>query len=79
VSNRRARRRRIRARHRREKMKERSRELAKGGEWSVLFFGLIGSLAAVMVAFLADRIAYAVVFLLLALFVGAMLWKRETA
>jgi membrane protein YqaA with SNARE-associated domain len=79
VSNRRSRRKRIRARQRREKMKGFSREFAKGGEWSILFLGLIGSLSGVVVTFLAGRTEYAVVLLLVALFVGAALWKREAA
>jgi hypothetical protein len=69
----------LRARHRREKMKEFSREFAKGGVWCPLFLTLLGCLSGVVVTFLAGRIAYAVVLLLVALFVGAALWTREAA
>jgi uncharacterized membrane protein HdeD (DUF308 family) len=58
-------------------MREVSREVAKGGEWSVLFLGLMGCLAGAMVMFLAGDTAYVVLLLLLGLFVGVALWKRE--
>jgi uncharacterized membrane protein HdeD (DUF308 family) len=77
VSTRRSKRKRSRTKHRREKMREFSREVAKGGEWSVLFLGLMGCLAGAMVMFLAGDTAYAVLLLLLGLFVGVALWKRE--
>jgi hypothetical protein len=77
VSTRRSKRRRSRARHRREKMRGFSRELVKGGEWSVLFLGLMGCLAGVLVTFLTGDLAYTGVFLLVGLFLGAALWKRE--
>lgn len=83
AGSRRSRRKRSQASHRREKMKEflkeSSRELAKGSEWSMLFLGLIGCLAGVLVTFLAGHHAYAVLLLLLASFLGAALWKREAA
>ena len=79
MSTRRSKRKRSRAKHRREKMREFSREFAKGGEYSVLFLGLLGCLAGTLVTFFADDTAYAVLLLLLGLFVGAALWKREAA
>ena len=60
-------------------MKEFSHEFAKGGEWSVPFLGLMGCLAGALVMFFAGDTAYAVLLLLLGLFVGAALWKREAA
>jgi len=57
-------------------MREVSREFAKGGEWSVLFLGLMGCLAGAMVILAGDT-AYVVLLLLLGLFVGVALWKRE--
>jgi len=77
VSTRRSKGKRSRTKHRREKMREVSREFAKGGEWSVLFLGLMGCLAGAMVMFLAGDTAYVVLLLLLGLFVGVALWKRE--
>lgn len=77
MSTRRSKRKRSRTKHRREKMREVSREFAKGGEWSVLFLGLMGCLAGAMVMFLAGDTAYVVLLLLLGLFVGVALWKRE--
>ncbi len=83
VGSRQSRRKRSRAKHRREKtkkfLKESSRELAKGSEWSMLLLGLIGCLAGTLVTFLAGHTAYAVLLLLLASFMGAALWKREAA
>jgi hypothetical protein len=79
VSTRRSKRKRSRTKHRREKMREFSREFAKGGEWSVPFLGLMGCLAGALVMFFAGDTAYAVLWLLLGLFVGAALWKREAA
>jgi Flp pilus assembly protein TadB len=79
VSTRRSKRKRSRAKHRREKMRQFSRALAKGGEYSVLVLGLLGCLAGTLVTFFADDTAYAVLLLLLGLFVGAALWKREAA
>jgi hypothetical protein len=77
VSTRRSKRRRSRARHRREKKRAFSHELVKGGEWSVLFLGIMGCLAGVLVTFLAGELVYAGVLLLVGLFLGAALWKRE--
>jgi di/tricarboxylate transporter len=79
VSTRRFKRKRSRAKHRREKMRQFSREFAKGGEYSVLVLGLLGCLAGTLVTFFADDTAYAILLLLLGLFVGAALWKREAA
>jgi len=45
----------------------------------VPFLGLIGCLAGALVMFLAGDTAYAVSLLLLGLFMGAALWKREAA
>ena len=61
------------------KMREFSREFAKGGAWSVPFLGLTGCLAGALVMFVAGDTAYAVLLLLLGLCVGATLWKREAA
>jgi hypothetical protein len=60
-------------------MREFSRELVRGGEWSVLFLVLLGCLAGALVTFLTGRTVYSVLLLLLALLVGAALWKREAA
>ena len=60
-------------------MRQFSREFAKGGEYSVLVLGLLGCLAGTLVTFFADDTADAVLLLLLGLFVGAALWKREAA
>ena len=79
MSTRRPKRKRSRAKYRREKMRQFSRALAKGGEYSVLVLGLLGCLAGTLVTFFADDTAYAVLLLLLGLFVGAALWKREAA
>jgi uncharacterized membrane protein HdeD (DUF308 family) len=59
-------------------MRECSHEFAKGGEWSVPFLGLMGCLAGALVMFAGDT-AYVVLLLLLGLFMGAALWKREAA
>jgi hypothetical protein len=79
VSTRRSKRKRSRTKRRREKMREFSREFAKRGEWRVPFLGLMGCLAGALVMFVAGDTAYAVLLLLLGLFVGAALWKREAA
>ena len=79
MSTRRSKRKRSRTKHRREKMRQFSREFAKGGEYSVLVLGLLGCLAGTLVTFFADDTAYAILLLLLGLFVGAALWKREAA
>ena len=50
-----------------------SHELVKGGEWSVLFLGIMGCLAGVLVTFLAGELVYAGVLLLVGLFLGATL------
>jgi hypothetical protein len=68
-----------RVKHRREKMRQFSRGFTKGGEYSVLVFGLLGCLAGTLVTFFADDTAYAGMLVLLGLFVGAALWKREAA
>ena len=77
MSTRRSRRKRSRARHVRERMKEFLRALAKGGEWSVLFLGLVGCLAGALITFVSGDNTYAVLLLLLGLVMGAALWKRE--
>jgi uncharacterized membrane protein HdeD (DUF308 family) len=77
VSTRRSRRKRSRARHVRERMKEFLRALAKGGEWSVLFLGLVGCLAGALITFVSGDTTYAVLLLLLGLIMGAALWKQE--
>ena len=62
------------------RVREFSREFAKGGAWSVPFLGLTGCLAgALVMLFVAGDTAYAVLLLLLGLCVGAALWKREAA
>ena len=43
------------------------------------FLGLMGCLAGALVMFFASDTAYAVLLLLLGLFVGAAFWKREAA
>lgn len=53
------------------------RALAKGGERSVLFLGLVGCLAGALITFFTGDTAYAVLLLLLGLVMGAALWKRE--
>lgn len=65
------------ARRVRERMKEFLRALAKGGERSVLFLGLVGCLAGALITFFTGDTAYAVLLLLLGLVMGAALWKRE--
>ena len=60
-------------------MRKFSREFAKGGESSLPFLGLMGCLAGALVMFLVGDTAYAVLLLLLGVFVGAALWKREAA
>lgn len=77
MSTRRSRRKRSRARHVRERMKEFLRALAKGGEWSVLFLGLVGCLAGALITFVSGDTTYAVLLLLLGLIMGAALWKQE--
>ena len=77
MSTRRSRRKRNRATHVRERMKEFLRALAKGGERSVLFLGLVGCLAGALITFFTGDTAYAVLLLLLGLVMGAALWKRE--
>ena len=77
MSTRRSRRKRSRARHVRERMKEFLRALVKGGEWSVLFLGLVGCLAGALITFVSGDTTYAVLLLLLGLVVGAALRKRE--
>jgi membrane protein YqaA with SNARE-associated domain len=79
VGSRQSRRRRGQARRNQEKMKEFAHSLARGAEWSVLVLGLMVSLVGVLVTVLAGEDLYAVLFLLFSLFVGAALWKRETA
>ena len=61
----------------RERMMEFLRALAKGGEWSVLFLGLVGCLAGALITFVSGDTTYAVLLLLLGLVMGAALWKRE--
>jgi len=58
-------------------MKEFLRALVKGGEWSVLFLGLVGCLAGALITFVSGDTTYAVLLLLLGLVMGAALWKRE--
>ena len=77
MSTRRSRRKRNQARRVRERMKEFLRALAKGGEWSVLFLGLVGCLAGALITFVSGDTTYAVLLLLLGLVMGAALWKRE--
>ena len=77
MSTRRSRRKRNQARRVRERMKEFLRTLAKGGERSVLFLGLVGCLAGALITFFTGDTAYAVLLLLLGLVMGAALWKRE--
>ena len=76
MSTRRSRRKRSRARHVRERMKEFLCALVKGGEWSVLFLGLVGCLAGALITFVSGDTTYAVLLLLLGLVMGAALWKR---
>ena len=59
-------------------MRKFSREFAKGGESSLPFLGLMGCLAGALVMCAGDT-AYVVLLLLLGLFMGAALWKREAA
>ena len=70
MSTRRSRRKRSRARHGRERMKEFLRALVKGGEWSVLFLGLVGCLAGALITFVSGDTTYAVLLLLLGLVIG---------
>ena len=77
MSTRRSRRKRNQARRVRERMKEFLRALAKGGERSVLFLGLVGCLAGALITFVSGDTTYAVLLLLLGLVMGAALWKRE--
>jgi hypothetical protein len=60
-------------------MREFSRKFAKRGERSVPFLGLMGCLTGALVMFFAGDTAYTVLLLLLGLFVGAAIWKREVA
>jgi uncharacterized membrane protein YccC len=58
-------------------MKEFLRTLAKGGERSVLFLGLVGCLAGALITFFTGDTEYALLLLLIGLVMGAALWKRE--
>jgi len=50
-------RKRSQARHGRERMKQFLRALAKWGEWSVLFLGLVGCLAGALITFVSGDTA----------------------
>ncbi len=62
-----------------EKLKEFMYVSARGAEWAVLFFGLMVSLVAALVTFLAGETVYAVLLLLFGLLVGAALLKRSAS
>lgn len=70
-------RRKLRKRKRQEEQKEAARAFGREAVWSVLIFGLLASLAGIVVMVVAGKPAYAVFFLPSSVLLGVALWKWE--